>query len=158
MSNTMIDFPDFGEVKKKLYISCPMKGRTEEAIRHDMDRLHKMAEIVFDQKLDIIPTYVKHDPPETGNKALYCLGESIKKMSEADYFIGVLNAYGARGCEIEATAARVYEIPYYFVEAYQFMPEANEQWLKELTGQTNIFHDGKGCFTGKECAPVPVCD
>lgn len=25
--------------KKKLYISCPMKGRTEEAIRHDMDLL-----------------------------------------------------------------------------------------------------------------------
>lgn len=27
--------------KKKLYISCPMKGRTEEAIRHDMNRMHK---------------------------------------------------------------------------------------------------------------------
>lgn len=27
--------------KKKLYISCPMAGRSEEAIRHDMDRMHK---------------------------------------------------------------------------------------------------------------------
>ena len=60
--------------KKKLYISCPMKDRTEEAIRHDMDRMHKMAEIVFDQELEVIPTYVKHDPPETGNKAIWCLG------------------------------------------------------------------------------------
>lgn len=34
MSNPMIDFPDFGEAKKKLYISCPMKGRSEDAIRN----------------------------------------------------------------------------------------------------------------------------
>lgn len=116
--------------KKKLYISCPMKGRTEEAIRHDMDRMHKMAEIVFDQELEVIPTYVKHDPPETGNKAIWCLGESVKKMSEADYFIGVTGAYGARGCRVEAETAAAYEIPSFFVEAYQFMPDVNEQWVQ----------------------------
>ena len=116
--------------KKKLYISCPMKGRTEEDIRHDMDRMHKMAEIVFDQELEVIPTYVKHDPPETGNKAIWYLGESIKKMSEADYFIGVTGAYGARGCRVEAETAAAYEIPSFFVEAHQFMPDVNEQWVE----------------------------
>lgn len=113
--------------RKKLFISCPMKGRTEEAIRHDMDRMHKMAEIVFDQELEVIPTYIKHDPPETGNKAIWCLGESIKKMADADYFIGVTGAYSARGCRVEAEAACAYEIPSFFVEARQFMPEVNEQ-------------------------------
>ena len=116
--------------KKKLYISCPMKGRTEEAIRHDMDRMHKMAEIVFDQELEVIPTCIEHTPPETGNKAIWCLGESIKKMAEADYFIGVTGAYGARGCQVEAEAACAYEIPFFFVEAHQFMPEVNEQLVQ----------------------------
>lgn len=117
--------------KKKLYISCPMKGRTEEAIRHDMDRMHRVAEAVFNQELEVIPTYVKHDPPETGNKAIWCLGESIKKMSEADYFIGVNGVYGVRGCRVEAETAAAYEIPSFFVEAYQFIPDVNEQWVQQ---------------------------
>ena len=109
--------------KKKLFISYPMRGRSEDAIRRDMERMHKMAEIIFDQELEVIPTYIEHDPPETGNKAIWCLGESIKKMAEADYFIGVRGAYGARGCQVEAEAACAYEIPSFFVEAHQFMPE-----------------------------------
>lgn len=117
--------------RKKLFISCPMRGRSEEAIRHDMDRMHRVAEAVFDQELEVILTYVKHDPPETGNKAIYCLGESIKKMSEADYFIGVMDAYGAHGCQVEAEVAAAYEIPSYFISAYQFMPEVNEHWVQQ---------------------------
>lgn len=123
--------------KKKLYISCPMKGRTEEAIRHDMDRMHKLAEIVFDQELEVIPTYVKHDPPETGNKAIWYLGESIKNMAEADYFIGVIDVYGARGCRVEAETAGAYEIPTYFVSAYPFMPEVNEEWVQQHAGRVS---------------------
>lgn len=132
--------------KKKLYISCPMKGRTEEAIRHDMDRMHKMAEIVFDQELEVIPTYVKHDPPETGNKAIYCLGESIKKMAEAGYFIGVVGACGARGCQVETEVAGAYEIPSYFVEANRFMPEVNEEWVQRHARECTMY-PGPACGT-----------
>lgn len=34
---------------KKLFISCPMKGRTEENIRKTMDKMHKIAEAMFEQ-------------------------------------------------------------------------------------------------------------
>lgn len=112
--------------KKKLYISCPMKGRTEEVIRHDMNRMHKMAEIVFDQELEVIPTYVKHDPPETGNKAIWCLGEAIKKMSEADYFIGVRFLENFRGCDIEARVARDYGICSTHIDVEAMMPDVIE--------------------------------
>ena len=112
--------------KKKLFISCPMKGRTEEAIRHDTDRMHKMAEIVFDQELEVIPTYTKHDPPENVNKAIYCLGESIKKMSEADYFIGTNYLETFHGCEIEASVARLYGIPSAHVDPEVMMPDVYE--------------------------------
>lgn len=131
--------------KKKLYISCPMKGRTEEAISHDMDRMHKMAEIVFDQELEVIPTYVKHDPPETGNKAIWCLGESIKKMAEADYFIGVRWLDGVPECRVENEVTAAYDIPRTFVNADEFMPEVNKQLHKE---QAERFAAEHGCCTG----------
>lgn len=153
MSNTMIDFTDFGEVKKKLYISCPMKGRTEEAIRHGMDRMHKLAEIVFDQELEVISTYVKHDPPETANKAIWCLGESIKKMSEADYFIGIPFTENFYGCDIEARVARDYGIPSTYVDLEAMMPDVVEMDRKRYLDSISA-----ECFTGKECAPMPVCD
>lgn len=108
---------------KKLYISCPMKGRTEDAIRHDMHRMHKMAEIVFDQELEVIPTYAEHNPPENVNKAIYCLGESIKKMAEADYFIGAGYLDSFHGCEVEARVAHLYGIPSTFVDVNMMMPD-----------------------------------
>lgn len=117
--------------KKKLYISCPMRGRSEDAIRRDMDRMHKVAEATFDQELEVIPTYVKHNPPKNVNKAIWCLGESIKKMSEADYFIGVRWCDGARGCRIEDETAAAYGIPSTYVDCDTFMPAVNALYRME---------------------------
>ena len=40
---------------KKLFISCPMKSRSEENIRMTFDRLHKIAEAVYGESLDDYP-------------------------------------------------------------------------------------------------------
>lgn len=74
---------------KKLFISCPMRNRTEYAIKASMEQMHRIAEAVFGEELEVIPTYFEGDPPENSNQALWYLGESIKKMSEANYFIGI---------------------------------------------------------------------
>lgn len=135
--------------KKKLFISCPMRGRSEDAIRRDMDRMHKMAEIVFDQELEVIPTYIEHIPPETTNKSIWCLGESIKKLAEADYFIGVAGLTQNRGCEVEAHVAHAYEVRCTFVNADEFMPEVlaadRTAFAQEMEAKGNIM------------APMPVC-
>lgn len=126
--------------KKRLYISCPMKGRTEETIRHSMARMHKMAEAVFDQELEVIPTYVKHTPPENANNAVYCLGESIKKMAEADYFIGVDYSVAFKGCEAERVIACLYDIPVHTIplsmmpDALETEKAAREQFDKDMRG------------------------
>ena len=109
--------------KKKLFISCPMKGRTEENIRKSMEKMHKIAEIVFDQELEVIPSYIEHNPPATSNQAIWYLGESLKKMSEADYFIGISYIYDFRGCCIEADVAQSYGIPTTFVDIRELMPD-----------------------------------
>jgi hypothetical protein len=111
---------------KKLFISCPMKGRTEENIKKSMERMHKMAEIIFDQELEVIPSYIEHNPPENNNQAIWYLGESLKKLADADYFIGVSYADHWHGCYIEHQVARNYGIQSTTVDIYEFMPDCLE--------------------------------
>ena len=74
---------------KKLFISCPMKDRTEENIRKSMEKMHKIAEIIFDQELEVIPTYINDNPPENNHEAIWYLGKSIELLAQADFYIGV---------------------------------------------------------------------
>lgn len=127
--------------KKKLFISCPMKGRTEDAIRHDMERMHKMAEIVFDQELEVIHSVVEDEPPKGVNQPIWFLGESIKKMAEADYFIG-MHVDGFHGCEVEGHVARAYGIPCTYLSREALMPDVIEL-------ERNHAHR----YTGEACDP-----
>ena len=131
--------------KKKLFTSCPMKGRTEEAIQHDMDRMHKMAEIVFDQELEVIHTVIENDPPKGVNWSIWYLGESIKKMAEADYFIGVC-VDGFHGCEVEGHVARAYDIPSTYLPREALMSDVIE-----------LERANANCCTFTGCPQTPLC-
>lgn len=108
---------------KKLFISCPMKGRTEENIRKSMEQMHKIAEIVFDQELEVIPTYIEDNPPENNNQAIWYLGKSIQLLAEADFFIGIEYMEFCKGCMIENNIARDYGIRSIHVNVYDLMPD-----------------------------------
>ena len=97
--------------KKKLFISCPMNGRTEENIKKSMVKMHKIAEAVFEQELDVIDTYIEEDPPEGFNSGVWYLGKSIEMMAEADYFIGMDRCGIYKGCSLETKIAYDYHIP-----------------------------------------------
>lgn len=129
---------------KKLFISCPMKGRTEENIRKSMEKMHKIAEIVFDQELEVIPSYIEDRPPENSKQAVWYLGRAISLMAEADYFIGIGWSDFWAGCAIEADVARRYHIPVSHVEIRDLMPDAVE--VEKSWYDSNI---------GKECVSVP---
>lgn len=102
---------------KKLFISCPMKNRSEENIRMTFDRLHKIAEAVYGESLEVIPTYIEDKPPKCRTEGLWYLGKSIELLSQADYFIGICgdNAWLYNGCTVEADAAKLYGMPVYLV-------------------------------------------
>ncbi len=124
---------------KKLFISCPMRGRTEENIKKSMEKMHKLAEIIFDQELEVIPTYIEDNPPEdTRHSRVWYLGESIKKLSEADYFIGIEWAGFYNGCNVESHVAECYDIPKYLINAYQFMPDVDEIVTKHYAQQSEV--------------------
>ena len=104
---------------KKLFISCPMRGLTRETIKANVEKMHKIAEIIFDQELDVIQCYRPVEAAEGDNEAcIWCLGQSIQLMSEADYYIGVNIPYGySHACEIENNVAVTYGFQRYFVDS-----------------------------------------
>lgn len=124
---------------KKLFISCPMKGRTEENIRKSMEKMHKIAEIIFDQELEVIPTYINDNPPENNHEAIWYLGKSIELLAQADFYIGVEYSYFFRGCDIENDVARRYEIKRTMVKIEELMPDAEEIMIRgdEKTSPSN---------------------
>ena len=112
-------------MNKKLFISVPMRGRTEENIRKSIEKMHKLAEIVFDQELEVIPSYIEDRPPVDCKEAVWYLGESIKKMADADYVIGI-DGYSRyyRGVYLERQIAGEYDIPYYNAPIEVVAPDA----------------------------------
>ena len=109
---------------KKLFISCPMRGRTEEAIRATMEQMQNIAEAIFEQHLEVVLTYFEGNPPKGTNERLWYLGESIKKMSEADYYIGVYDEQnGYDGCVIENKTALLYGLPRFLVNIAYVAPD-----------------------------------
>ena len=99
---------------KKLFISCPMAGRTEENIEKSMYRMHKIAEAVFDEELEVIESYIPDHAPDTKHDRIWYLGESIKMLADADYFIGIAG-YKFDGCALERSIAEQYGIKGYTV-------------------------------------------
>ena len=106
------------DVMKKLFISCPMKGRTKENIENTMKKMHEIAECTFDQKLEIINSYIYDEGiSDDLNKRVYFLGKSIQLMSQADYFIGIKAPHDWIGCLIETIVAYSYDIEHSVVDA-----------------------------------------
>lgn len=111
---------------KKLFISCPMKGRTEENIRKSMEKMHKLAELIFDQELEVIQTYIEDNPPENSQQGIWYLGKSIELLAEADYFIGVERNDVFKGCNIENEIVRSYGIKSVTINMHDLMPDLQE--------------------------------
>ena len=79
-------------VMKKLFVSVPMKGRTEEEIKASIQKMKKIAEVYEGEELELIDSYIEDNPPQNKNQAVWYLGESIKKLAQADVFIGISDA------------------------------------------------------------------
>lgn len=102
---------------KKLFVSVPMKGRTKEEIKASIQKMKKVAEIYEGEELELIDSYVKDNPPKNNNEAVWYLGESLKKLAQADVFIGICESYDWNGCQIEREVADRYDIKAYLVPA-----------------------------------------
>ncbi len=116
---------------KKLFVSVPMKGRKQEDILYSINKMHKIAEIVFNQELELIDSYVAE---YSEAKPIYALGQSISKMADADYYIGISDLHYCsriyKGCNIENIIAEDYKIEKFLLPLI-FMLPPNEQELEK---------------------------
>lgn len=109
---------------KKLFVSVPMRGRTEEAIKASIAKMKAIAEIYEGEELELIDTYISVNVAENTNHAVWCLGESIKKLANADIFMGCYDIYDRYpGCYIETMVARRYNIKFYRVDLPDVCPD-----------------------------------
>lgn len=110
---------------KKLFVSVPMKGRTEEEIKASVQKMKKIAEICEDEELELIDSYIEDNPPKDSKEAVWYLGESLKKLAQADVFIGIDEAYDWNGCSIEKDTAYRYGIKMHIVQARDVIDNYN---------------------------------
>ena len=96
---------------KKLFISQPMKGLTDEEILKAREEIKTRAEQAIGEQVELIDSFVEDYPREI-NKSIpvWYLGKSIQFLSQADiaYFSG--DWRNARGCKIEYEVANAYGI------------------------------------------------
>ena len=107
---------------KKLFVSVPMKGRTETEIKDSISKMKKVAEIYEGEELELIDSYIEDNPPQNTNQAIWYLGESLKKLSEADVFVGIEDHWEWNGCHIETETAGRYGIKRHFILADSVVP------------------------------------
>lgn len=108
---------DKGEHKmKKLFVSIPMKGRTEEEIKKSVQKMKKFAEVFEGEELELIDSYIEDKPPVDVSERIWYLGRSIEKLANADIFIGITGDWDFDGCFTERTVAERYGIKIYRVD------------------------------------------
>lgn len=110
---------------KKLFVSVPMKGRTEKEIKASIQKMKKVAEIYEGEELELIDSYVEDNPPKGNKEAVWYLGESLKKLAQADVFMGICESYDWNGCCIERETADKYGIKAYTIPVRYVIDDYN---------------------------------
>lgn len=94
---------------KRLFISQPMNGLTDEEILATRERLHKQAENYLGEKLILIDSFMEDYPGEINKHVpVWYLGKSIQFLSQADVVYFGKGWEDARGCKIEYQVADAY--------------------------------------------------
>lgn len=93
---------------KKLFISQPMRDKTDEEIKAEREEAIKEVERQLGEKVQVIDSFFEGAPHDA--KPLWFLGKSIELLAQADivYFCRGWQDY--RGCRIEEMCAREYDI------------------------------------------------
>lgn len=103
----------------------PMKGRTEEEIKASIYKMKKIAELYEGEELELIDSYIDDNPPKNNNEAIWYLGESLKKLAQANVFMGICESYDWNSCEIERNTAERYGIKAYAIPARYIIDNYN---------------------------------
>lgn len=93
---------------KKLFISQPMRGKTDEEIKAVRERAIESAKRHLGEDVEVIDSFFEKAP--TDAKPLWFLGKSLELLSAADVAYFAKGWEDARGCRIENRCAIDYGI------------------------------------------------
>ena len=95
---------------KKLFISQPMGGKTEEEILAVREKAIESAKLVLNDDVEVIESYLEDYNPDKGCVPLKYLAKSLDLLADADVVFFAEGWESARGCRIEHQCAIEYGI------------------------------------------------
>lgn len=93
---------------KKLFISQPMKDKSDDEIFAEREKTIKSAEEILGEPVEVIDSFFQSAPADA--RPLWFLGKSLELLSTADVVYFAKGWEKARGCKIENTCAIEYGI------------------------------------------------
>jgi hypothetical protein len=93
---------------KKLFISQPMKNKTNEEIKAVRQAILADVSKLVDDNVEIIDSFFENAPHDA--MPLWFLGKSLELLSTADYAYFAEDWWKYRGCKIEHECAVQYGI------------------------------------------------
>lgn len=105
---------------KKLFVSVPTNGRTEEDIEHSIKCMHDIAETMVGEPLEIVNDFSCDDTPAgVKSHALYFMANRIASLSLSDYMITFGYSACSKRCDLERDAARAYGVSMLTLDVYE---------------------------------------
>lgn len=86
--------------KHRLFVSCPTKGRTEESIKKSFEVLKRTAEAYTGEALEVVNPYELKTFKSDADR-IRSMGDSIKLIADADYFITIDRFWEHMECGVE---------------------------------------------------------
>ena len=93
---------------KKLFVSQPMKDKTDDKILKEREIAIKKAEEKIGESVEVIDSFFQSAPADA--RPLWFLGKSLELLSTADVAYFVDGWTDARGCRVEHLCALEYGI------------------------------------------------
>lgn len=93
---------------KKLFISQPMRGKSDEEILAERKKAIELAQEMIGEPVEVIDSFFQEAPADA--KPLWFLGKSLEPLSGADVAYFAQGWEDARGCVIEHDSALAYGI------------------------------------------------
>lgn len=93
---------------KKLFISQPMNGKTDEEILAVREQAIKSATDLLGEEVEVIDSFFQNAPADA--RPLWFLGKSLELLSTADVVYFAKDWENYRGCKIENICAIEYGI------------------------------------------------
>ena len=94
---------------KTLFISQPMRGKTDEEILAVRSDAIQAAKAAVGEDVEVIESFFQNAPAEA--RPLWFLGKSLELLATADFGYFAPGREEARGCRVERICAEEYGVP-----------------------------------------------